>query len=345
MVKIMRLKSFFFSFLLMFFMIGSVLAEVNLTGAGATFPAPVYIKWADKYQKETGNKINYQSIGSSAGIKQVLLNTVDFGASDIALDELKIKKEQLFQFPTLISGIVPVVNIPNIKCGELILNSEILCDIYFGNIKKWNDKKILKLNPSLNIPNKDIVVIHRADGSGTTFVFTQYLSMVNSNWKNRIGFGSTVNWPIGIGAKGNEGVATFVQRIPGSISYIEYAYIKQSKLSYVKLISSKGEIVDPHKSDFRLVFKKFNFYKDLTKNLINQKGDGVWPIMATTFIILNCKKMNNIENLKSSFDFFDWAYKNGSYEAFSLGYFMLPDKIIQDIKVRWAKKIETFYFR
>lgn len=334
----MKLIYFLFNVIIFLFLINPIYGRNNLTGAGATFPVPIYVSWADKYQKETGNKINYQGIGSFAGIKQIIVNTIDFAASDVFLEKSKAEKEKLFQFPILIGGIVPAINIPNIRSGELILNSEILSDIYFGNITHWNDKKIIKLNPNLNIPNKEIIVIHRTDNSGTTYVFTQYLSKSNFFWKKKIGFGSIINWPTGIGVKGNEGVATFVQHVSGSIGYVEYSYIKQSKLSYAKLISASGEIVDPNELSFKSAVKNFDFNKDFINSLINQKGKNVWPITSTTFIILK-RNQKNIKKIKEVFKFFDWAYTNGINESSSLGYAMLPKRIIQNIKICWKKDI------
>lgn len=217
----------------------SAFAAESLTGAGATFPAPVYAKWADSYQKETGNKVNYQGIGSSGGVKQIIANTVDFGASDAPLSEEKLAADGLFQFPTVIGGVVMAVNLPGIKSGELTLDGETLGDIYLGKIKKWNDAAIAKMNPGVKLPDQAIAVVRRADGSGTSFVFTSYLNKVNAQWKSDVGAGSTVNWPTGLGGKGNDGVAAFVQRLPGAIGYVEYAYAKQNKLAYTKLISSE----------------------------------------------------------------------------------------------------------
>src|SRR5471032_3112121 len=213
----------------------SAFAASNLTGAGGTFPAPVYAKWADAYQKETGNQVNYQGIGSSGGVKQIIAKTVDFGASDAPMKEEDLNKNGLFQFPTVIGGVVLAVNLPGIKSGQLTLDGATLGDIYLGKIKKWNDAAITKLNPGVKLPDTNIAVVRRADGSGTSFVFTSYLAKVNNEWKEKIGSGSTVNWPTGLGGKGNDGVAAFVQRLPGSIGYVEYAYAKQNKLAYTKL--------------------------------------------------------------------------------------------------------------
>ena len=218
----------------------SAFAARNRTGAGGTFPAPVYAKWADAYQKETGNQVNYQGIGSSGGVKQIIAKTVDFGASDAPMKEEDLTKNGLFQFPTVIGGVVLAVNIPGIKSGQLTLDGATLGDIYLGKIKKWNDAAITKLNPGVKLPDTNIAVVRRADGSGTSFVFTSYLAKVNNEWKEKIGSGSTVNWPTGLGGKGNDGVAAFVQRLPGSIGYVEYAYAKQNNLAYTKLVDADG---------------------------------------------------------------------------------------------------------
>lgn len=227
----------------------------SLTGAGATFPAPIYAKWADSYQKFTGVKVNYQGIGSSGGVKQIVANIVDFGASDAPLSDEQLNKDGLFQFPTVIGGVVLAINVPGVKSGELTLDGKTLGDIYLGQIKKWNDPAITELNPQLNLPDQVIAVVRRADGSGTSFVFTSYLSKVNPDWKQKIGAGSTVNWPVGLGGKGNDGVAAFVQRLPGAIGYVEYAYAKQNHLAYTKLITADGQPVSPTEQNFSAVAK------------------------------------------------------------------------------------------
>lgn len=265
----------------------SAFAAASLTGAGATFPAPVYAKWADSYQKETGNKVNYQGIGSSGGVKQIVANTVDFGASDAPLSDDKLAADGLFQFPTVIGGVVLAVNIPGIKSGELTLDGKTLGDIYLGNVKKWNDPAITKLNPGVKLPDQNIAVVRRADGSGTSFVFTSYLSKANAQWKEKIGAGSTVNWPTGLGGKGNDGIAAFVQRLPGSIGYVEYAYAKQNNLAYTKLVSADGKPVSPTEESFSNAAKGVDWSKTFAQDLTDQKGDNVWPITSTTFILVH----------------------------------------------------------
>ncbi|WHP80321.1 phosphate ABC transporter substrate-binding protein PstS [Edwardsiella anguillarum] len=314
-------------------------AAESLTGAGATFPAPVYAKWADSYQKETGNKVNYQGIGSSGGVKQIIANTVDFGASDAPLSEEKLAADGLFQFPTVIGGVVMAVNLPGIKSGELTLDGETLGDIYLGKIKKWNDAAIAKLNPGVKLPDQAIAVVRRADGSGTSFVFTSYLNKVNAQWKSDVGAGSTVNWPTGLGGKGNDGVAAFVQRLPGAIGYVEYAYAKQNKLAYTKLISSEGQAVSPTEVSFSNAAKGTDWSASFAQDLTNQPGDNVWPITSTTFILVHkesSKPKQTVEVLK----FFDWAYSKGAKQANDLDYATLPASVVEHIRTAWKSSVK-----
>ncbi|KFK92078.1 MULTISPECIES: phosphate ABC transporter substrate-binding protein PstS [unclassified Serratia (in: enterobacteria)] len=317
----------------------SAFAAASLTGAGATFPAPVYAKWADSYQKETGNKVNYQGIGSSGGVKQIIANTVDFGASDAPLSDDKLAADGLFQFPTVIGGVVLAVNIPGIKSGELTLDGQTLGDIYLGNIKKWNDPAIVKLNPDVKLPDQNIAVVRRADGSGTSFVFTSYLSKANSQWKENIGAGSTVNWPTGLGGKGNDGIAAFVQRLPGSIGYVEYAYAKQNNLAYTKLISADGQPVSPTEESFSAAAKGADWSKTFAQDLTNQKGDNVWPITSTTFILMH-KEQKKPEQGAEVLKFFDWAYKTGAKQASDLDYAPLPAEVVEQIRAAWRTNIK-----
>ncbi|MGJ0635872.1 phosphate ABC transporter substrate-binding protein PstS [Xenorhabdus bovienii] len=317
----------------------SSFAASSLTGAGATFPAPVYTKWADSYQKETGNKINYQGIGSSGGVKQIIAHTVDFGASDAPLSREKLAADGLFQFPTVIGGIVLAVNISGIKSGQLVLDGKTLGDIYLGNIKKWNDPAIAKLNPDLKLPDQNIAVIRRADGSGTSFVFTSYLSKVNSLWKEKVGVGSTVKWPAGLGGKGNDGIAAFVQRLPGSIGYVEYAYAKQNNLAYTKLISEDGKVVAPTEANFSAAAKGADWSKSFAQDLTAQKGDNVWPITSTTFILIH-KQQKNAANGIEVLKFFDWAYEQGGKQAKDLDYSVLPQEVIGQVRAAWKRDIK-----
>jgi len=317
----------------------SAMAAASLTGAGATFPAPVYAKWADTYQKETGNKINYQGIGSSGGVKQIIAKTVDFGASDAPLSDEKLNADGLFQFPTVIGGVVLAVNIPGLKSGELVLDGATLGDIYLGKIKKWNDAAIVKLNPGVKLPDTNIAVVRRADGSGTSFVFTSYLAKVNEEWKAKIGAGSTVNWPTGLGGKGNDGIAAFVQRLPGSIGYVEYAYAKQNNLAYTKLISADGKPVSPTETSFSNAAKGADWSKTFAQDLTNQKGDETWPITSTTFILLH-KSQAKPEQAAEVLKFFDWAYKTGAKEANALDYATLPTEVTEQIRAAWKTNIK-----
>ena len=317
----------------------SAFAAASLTGAGATFPAPVYAKWADTYNKETGNKVNYQGIGSSGGVKQITANTVDFGASDAPLADDKLAQEGLFQFPTVIGGVVLAINLPGVKSGELVLDGKTLGDIYLGKIKKWDDAAIAKLNPGMKLPSQNIAVVRRADGSGTSFVFTSYLAKVNEEWKSKIGAGSTVNWPTGLGGKGNDGIAAFVQRLPGSIGYVEYAYAKQNNLAYTKLLSADGKPVSPTEDNFANAAKEIDWSKSFAQDLTNQKGDNAWPITSTTFILVH-KASNKPEQTAEVLKFFDWAYKNGGKEANALDYATLPESVVEQVRAAWKTNVK-----
>lgn len=319
----------------------SSFAATRLTGAGATFPAPIYTKWADSYQKETGNKVNYQGIGSSGGVKQIIANTVDFGASDAPLSDEKLATDGLFQFPTVIGGIVLAVNITGVKAGQLVLDGKTLGDIYLGNIKKWNDPAIAKLNPALKLPEQNIAVIRRADGSGTSYVFTSYLSKVNSDWKQKVGTGSTVKWPTGLGGKGNDGIAAFVQRLPGSIGYVEYAYAKQNHLAYTKLVSADGAVLAPTEENFSAAAKGADWNRSFAQDLTNQKGDHAWPITSTTYILIH-KKQANAANGAEVLKFFDWAYNNGKQQAKDLDYATLPEEVVSQVRAAWKSNF-PFY--
>ncbi|HEV7801344.1 MAG TPA: phosphate ABC transporter substrate-binding protein PstS, partial [Burkholderiales bacterium] len=312
----------------------------DLTGAGATFPAPVYAKWAEAYQKATGNRVNYQSIGSSGGIRQIRAKTVDFGASDAPLKPEELAKDGLVQFPTVIGGVVPVVNIPGIKPGQLKLNGQVLGDIYLGKITKWNDKAIADLNAGTPLPNQDIGVVRRADGSGTSFIFTNYLSKVNAEWKEKIGEGQSVQWPVGLGGKGNEGVAAFVQRLPGSIGYVEYAYAKQNKLAHTVLQNASGAFVSPDDSTFKAAaagaqWSKAAFYEILT----NQAGKDSWPITGATFILVP-KSPEKPGNVTEVLKFFNWAYENGDKLALDLDYVPMPDNVVKLVRTSWSSDIK-----
>ncbi|PKE30049.1 phosphate ABC transporter substrate-binding protein PstS [Rahnella sp. AA] len=317
----------------------SAFAASNLTGAGGTFPAPVYAKWADAYQKATGTQVNYQGIGSSGGVKQIIAKTVDFGASDAPMKEEDLAKNGLFQFPTVIGGVVLAVNIPGIKSGQLTLDGATLGDIYLGKIKKWNDAAITKLNPGVKLPDTNIAVVRRADGSGTSFVFTSYLAKVNNEWKEKIGSGSTVNWPTGLGGKGNDGVAAFVQRLPGSIGYVEYAYAKQNNLAYTKLVDADGKAISPTEASFSAAAKGADWSKTFAQDLTYQKGDNAWPISSTTFILVY-KDQQDAAKGTEVLKFFDWAYKNGNKLTTDLDYAALPESVVQQIRAAWKSNVK-----
>ncbi|MFM0009299.1 phosphate ABC transporter substrate-binding protein PstS [Paraburkholderia sediminicola] len=311
----------------------------DITGAGSTFAAPIYTKWADAYQKSGGGKVNYQGIGSSGGVKQIVAKTVDFAGSDAPLKDEDLAKEGLFQFPTVVGGVVPVVNVPGVTPGELTLSGEVLGDIYLGKIKKWNDPAIVALNPKAKLPDTDIAVVRRADGSGTSFIWTNYLSKVNADWKSKVGEGSTVNWPTGTGGKGNDGVAAFVQRLPGAIGYVEWAYAKQNKMTYVGLKNSSGTVVEPKTETFKAAAAGADWSKSFYQILTNEPGKNAWPIVGATFVLLHTaqdKPAQGTETLK----FFDWAFKNGSQAANELDYISLPDSVVSEIRSQWKSKVK-----
>ncbi|MRR50434.1 MAG: phosphate ABC transporter substrate-binding protein PstS [Rhodocyclaceae bacterium] len=313
----------------------------EVTGAGASFPAPIYAKWADGYQKATGNKINYQSIGSGGGIKQITAKTVDFGASDMPLKPEQLDKDGLMQFPAVIGGVVPVVNISGVKPGEMTLTGPVLADIYLGKINKWNDKAIAELNPKLSLPDQAIAVVRRADGSGTTFIFTNYLSKVNDEWKSKVGEGTAVQWPVGLGGKGNEGVSAFVQRVPASIGYVEYAYAKQNKLAHTLLKNAAGHVVAPDDSTFKAAAASADWSKSAFGEILtNQSGKEAWPITGATFILMH-KSQDKPAQAVEALKFFEWSFKNGAKMAEDLDYVPLPDSLVKQIHGAWANIKDT----
>ena len=308
----------------------------EITGAGATFPAPIYSKWAADYNKATGVKVNYQSVGSGAGIKQIDSKTVDFGASDMPLTDDELSKKGQIQFPTVIGGVVPVINIKGINPGQLKLTGQVLGDIFLGKITKWDDSAIKALNPTLPLPDAAIAPVRRADGSGTSFLFTNYLSKVNAEWKTKVGEGTAVNWPTGAGGKGNEGVAAFVGRLPNSIGYVEYAYVKQNKMTYALMQNSTGAFVSPDDTAFKAAAAGADWSKTFYQVLTNQAGKDSWPISGATFILmhkLQDKPANGSETLK----FFSWAYKNGDKVADDLDYVPMPKAVVAAIEKSWSE--------
>jgi len=309
-------------------------AEEMLNGAGATFPYPVYSAWADEYNKITGMKLNYQSIGSGGGIKQIIERTVDFGASDKPLKPEELAKSGLIQFPAVIGGVVPVINLAGIKSGALRLDSEAICRIYLGEIKNWSDPKIKTLNPQVNLPNKDITVVHRSDGSGTTAIFTDYLSGVCRAWKEKVGAGTSVSWPAGIGGKGNEGVANYVLQQANSIGYVEFAYARQNNMTHTLLKNHAGTFVEPGFASFEdaAATADFDPKKDFYLWLNNAPGAKSWPIAGATFILLGKeKKASNVKVAK----FFEWAFKNGDAKAKELIYVPLPKALKAKVEGYW----------
>ena len=319
------------------FVAGAAMAA-DITGAGATFPYPLYAKWATAYKAGSGNNMNYQSIGSGGGIKQIQSKTVDFGASDMPLKPEELEKSGLTQFPTVLGGVVPVLNVPGIAAGQVKFTGPLLSDIFMGKVSKWNDPAIASLNPGVKLPDQKITVVRRSDGSGTTFIFTNYLSKVSSEWASKVGSNTSVNWPAGVGGKGNEGVANYVTRIKGSIGYVEYAYAKQNKLAYGQLKNESGSFVAPNDKSFRAAaanadWKKApGFYLLLT----NQPGKDSWPIAGATFILMH-KKQDKPAQGTEVLKFFDWAYKNGDKTALDLDYIPMPDNVKTVIHTSWKQ--------
>jgi phosphate transport system substrate-binding protein len=308
----------------------------DITGAGATFPYPVYAKWAEAYKAETKIGMNYQSIGSGGGIKQIIAKTVDFGASDKPLKPEELDAAGLIQFPTVMGGVVPVINVKGIEPGALVLTGPVLAKIYMGEITKWNAPEITKINAKVKLPADDITVVHRSDGSGTTFIFTNYLCKVSPDWKAKIGNDASVAWPVGVGGKGNEGVASYVQRISGSIGYVEYAYALQNKMAYALLQNRDGNFVKPESMNFQAAAAGADwqnapgFYMILT----DEPGKESWPITGATFILMH-KTQQNPEAAKRVLEFFNWAYQNGDQMAEQLDYIPMPDAVVKLIRQQW----------
>jgi len=310
----------------------------DISGAGATFPYPIYAKWADAYKKETGNGLNYQSIGSGGGIKQIQEKTVTFGASDMPLKPEDVKKWGLIQFPTVVGGDVPVVNLEGTNSGDLHLDGDTLAKIFLGEITKWDDPAIKKLNPNAKLPSMAIAVIHRSDGSGTTFIFTDYLSKVSSTWKDKVGASTAVEWPTGIGAKGNEGVANNVKQTNGAIGYVEYAYAKQNNLTSVNMVNKDGKTVAPNAAAFQAAAANADWAKseDFYVILTDQPGATTWPIAGATFILLY-QVPQDAAATGEALKFFDWAYSKGDKMAEELDYVPMPDKVVALIKEEWKQ--------
>ena len=320
----------------------AVAFAADISGAGATFPYPVYAKWADTYKKDTGIGLNYQSIGSGGGVKQIIARTVTFGATDAPLKAEELDKNGLVQWPQVIGGIVVIVNLDGFKPGDLVIDGPTLAKIYLGEIKSWSDPAIAKLNPGAKLPNAPIAVVHRSDGSGTSFNFTNYLSKVSPDWQSKVGAAPAVEWPVGLAAKGNEGVANTVTNTKGSIGYVEYAYAKQNSINYADLINKDGKKVEPTMESFQAAAANADwanapgYYQILT----DQKGDKSWPLTAATFILIP-KQPPDAAVAGEALKFFDWAFKNGAKEAESLDYIPMPDNVIGMIRKTWASEIKT----
>jgi phosphate transport system substrate-binding protein len=314
----------------------------DITGAGSTFIYPVLSKWADAYKKETGSGVNYQSIGSGAGIKQIQAKTVTFGATDAPLKPDQLEKDGLAQWPMIMGAIVPVVNIEGVKPGDMVLDGQTLADIFQGKITKWDDAAIKKLNPNVKLPSAAISVVHRADGSGTTFNFTDYLSKVSADWKSKVGEGTAVEWPTGVGAKGNEGVSGNVGQTKDSIGYVEYAYAKQNKLTYTKLVNKAGKTVDPTNDAFQAAASNADwthapgYYLILT----DQPGDKSWPIVASTFILMH-KDATDKAASQEALKFFKYSFDKGGKMAEDLDYIPMPDSVVKQVEKTWASDIKS----
>jgi phosphate transport system substrate-binding protein len=315
----------------------SAIAQVTeITGAGATFPAPLYARWAADYNKTTSVRMNYQSIGSGGGLRQIRGKTVFFGASDMPLTDAELAKDGLVQFPTVIGGVVPIINIPGLQAGQLRLTGEILGDIYLGKITRWNDPVLVKLNPGVKLPDAAIAPVRRADGSGTTFIFTNYLTKVNAEWASKVGEGASVNWPTGAGGKGNEGVTAFVQRLPNSIGYVEYSYARQNTLAFALMGNAAGNFVAPDDATFAAAAAGADWSKTFYQILTNQRGKDAWPITGATFIMMH-KVQERPENATAVLRFFDWAYTNGGKTATELDYVPMPESVVRSVRTLWGE--------
>ncbi len=319
----------------------SSVQAADITGAGATFPYPIYAKWAEAYKKQTNTGLNYQSIGSGGGIKQIKVKTVDFGASDMPLKAADLESEGLIQFPAVMGGVVPIVNLEGVKPGQMKLTGDVLAGIYLGKITKWNAPEIVALNAGVKLPDSDITVVHRSDGSGTTFLFTDYLSKVNPAFKATVGAGTAVKWPAGVGGKGNEGVAANVQRIKGSVGYVEYAYAKRNKMQHTQLKNADGQFVQPDDQNFQAAAAGADWAKTPGFGVVltNQPGKASWPITGASFILLH-KVQADAAKGKEVLKFFDWAYKNGGAMATELDYVPMPAAVVKLVQDAWKAQVK-----
>ena len=313
----------------------------DITGAGATFPFPIYSKWAEAYKKETGVGLNYQSIGSSGGIRQIRAKTVTFGATDAPVSGADLDKDGMVQFPAIIGGTVPVINLDGFKPGELRITGPVLAEVFMGTITKWNDPKLASLNPGKSLPNENITVVHRADGSGTTFNFTDYLSVVSKEWADKVGKGAAVKWPAAssVGGKGNEGVAANVVRVKGSIGYVEYAYVKKNNMNFLQMQNADGKYVSPDDLTFAAAAAGADWFSvpGMGISMVNAKGATSWPISTASFILMY-KEPSDKALSQAALKFFDWSFKNGKKMAAELDYVALPDGLTQQIRQRvWSQ--------
>ncbi|HJE71082.1 MULTISPECIES: phosphate ABC transporter substrate-binding protein PstS [Pseudomonadaceae] len=330
-------RTFSLSLLLSAFCLSTAAHAVDVTGAGSSFVFPVLSKWSQGFSEKTGNRINYQSIGSGGGIAQIKAGTVDFGATDAPMSTDDLQKGGLGQFPTIIGGIVPVINVDGIEPGKLKLDGPTMAKIFMGEIKTWNDPAIAALNPGMKLPEGAITVVRRSDGSGTSYNFTNYLAKVSPEWKEKYNFGTTVNWPVGVGGKGNEGIAAYVKQIKGSIGYVEYAYALTNKMTHVQLKNAAGNFVQPEAKSFQAAAATADWKsaKDFNLLMTNAPGADAWPITATTWIVMY-KEPKNEERSKVAFDFFKWSLEHGQKDAAALDYVPVPDTLVKQIEGYWA---------
>ena len=337
----MRMKHLFVSIAVAAASLASSAQAANITGAGATFPYPIYAKWATMYKAASGNGLNYQSVGSGAGIKQIKAKTVDFGASDMPLPANELNAAGLFQFPAVMGGVVPVVNLPGVAPGQLKLTGAVVGDIFLGKITKWNAPQIAALNPGVKLPADDITVVHRADSSGTSFLWTDYLSKTNPEWKAKVGAGTTVKWAVGVGGKGNEGVAANVQRIKGGIGYVEWAYAKKNRMSHTQLQNADGAFLQPDDSAFAAAAASADWAKapGFAVVLTNQPGKASWPVTGASYILVH-KAQADAAKGKEVLKFFDWAYKNGDAAAAELDYVPMPDAVTKLVQDAWRANVK-----
>jgi phosphate transport system substrate-binding protein len=319
----------------------SIALAADISGAGATFPYPIYAKWADAYKKETGTGLNYQSIGSGGGIKQIQNKTVTFGATDAPLKGVDLDKFGLVQFPMVMGGIVPVLNLDGVKPGDLLLDGPTLAKLFLGEIKSWDDAAIKKLNPNAKLPSQAVAVVHRSDGSGTTFNFAYYLAEVSPDWKSKVGVNTSLEWPVGIGAKGNEGVANNVKQTKGAVGYVEYAYALQNKLTHTRMVNTAGKTVEPTSASFQAAAANADWKSQPGYGVIlaNQPGDASWPMTAATWILMYKDPQDKTVSAEA-LKFFGWAYKNGGKMAEELNYVPMPANVVADIEKTWAAEIK-----